>query len=64
MKADIQKSVTEIIDKSGVEVDTEGRQKIIDEAIETALEHMYAMHVNGLRILSTRLFERSKTGLV
>ncbi|EMX4265351.1 hypothetical protein AAGV51_004506, partial [Salmonella enterica] len=40
MKADIQKSVTEIIDKSGVEIDTEGRQKIIDEAIETALEHI------------------------
>ncbi len=32
MKADIQKSVTEIIDKSGVEIDTEERQKIIDEA--------------------------------
>ena len=38
MKADIQKSVTEIIDKSGVEIDTEERQKIIDEAIQTALE--------------------------
>ncbi|WP_275183430.1 hypothetical protein [Citrobacter freundii] len=40
MKADIQKSVTEIIDKSGVEIDTEERQKIIDEAIRTALEHI------------------------
>lgn len=29
MKADIQKSVTEIIDKSGVEIDTEERQKIM-----------------------------------
>lgn len=40
MKADIQKSVTEIIDKSGVEIDTEERQKIIDESIQTALEHI------------------------
>ncbi|EOT6917926.1 TPA: hypothetical protein OB665_004062 [Escherichia coli] len=40
MKADIQKSVTEIIDKSGVEIDTEERQKIIDDAIQTALEHI------------------------
>lgn len=40
MKADIQKSVTEIIDKSGVEIDTEERQKIIGEAIQTALKHI------------------------
>ncbi|ECX2270225.1 hypothetical protein AN438_23445 [Salmonella enterica subsp. enterica serovar Newport] len=40
MKADIQKSVIEIIDKSGVEVDTESRQKIVDEAIQIALEHI------------------------
>ncbi|WP_016603788.1 hypothetical protein, partial [Yersinia pestis] len=38
--ADIQKSVTEIIDKSGVEIDTEERQKIIGEAIQTALKHI------------------------
>ncbi len=37
MKADIQKSVTEIIDKSSVEIDTGERQNIIDEAIQTAL---------------------------
>ena len=40
MKADIQKSVIEIIDKSGVEIDTEERQNIIDEAVQIALEHI------------------------
>lgn len=38
MKEEFQKLVCDIIDKSGVEIDTEERQKIIDEAIQTALE--------------------------
>ncbi|HEI4045164.1 TPA: hypothetical protein SI623_000247 [Escherichia coli] len=40
MKEEFQKLVCDIIDKSGVEIDTEERQKIIDEAIQTALEHI------------------------
>ncbi|EIJ9543840.1 hypothetical protein NCH56_004116 [Salmonella enterica] len=40
MKEDIKKSVVEIIDKSGVEVDAEKRQEIVDEAINTALDHI------------------------
>lgn len=34
MKEEFQKLVCDIIDKSGVEIDTEERQKIIDEAIK------------------------------
>ncbi|MDA4589962.1 hypothetical protein NY596_16010 [Enterobacter hormaechei] len=40
MKEDIQKSVTEMIDKSGVEIDADERQKIVGEAIDAALEHI------------------------
>ncbi len=40
MKEEFQRLVCDIIDKSGVEIDTEERQKIIDEAIQTALEHI------------------------
>ncbi|MGT5494146.1 hypothetical protein ACRWC8_23795, partial [Escherichia coli] len=36
MKEEFQKLVCDIIDKSGVEIDTEERQKIIDEAIRGA----------------------------
>ncbi|EBE2365398.1 hypothetical protein DHU27_24005 [Salmonella enterica] len=40
MKEDIQKSVVEMIDKSGVEIDADERQKIVGEAIDAALEHI------------------------
>ncbi|MZL16236.1 hypothetical protein [Citrobacter amalonaticus] len=40
MKEDIQKSVIEIIEKSGVELEPDEQQKIVDDAIGMAMNHI------------------------
>ncbi|WBM73026.1 hypothetical protein OH773_21940 (plasmid) [Buttiauxella sp. WJP83] len=57
MKEDIQKSVIEMIDKSGVEIDEGERQKIIDEAISTSLEHI-AKSVNTVPLIEGSTYMR------